>query len=47
MAELKSLIRVLEDGCREGHAAYMRTRPALLKMCDAIIAQAPAKPDAA
>jgi hypothetical protein len=40
MAELKSLIRVLEDECREGHAAYMRGRPALLKMCDAIIATA-------
>ena len=38
MAELKKLIRVLEQECREGHAAYMRARPALLKMCDAIIA---------
>jgi CHAD domain-containing protein len=38
MAELKKLIRVLEEECREGHAAYMRARPALLKMCDAIIA---------
>lgn len=38
MAELKKLIRVLEDECRAGHAAYMRARPALLKMCDAIIA---------
>jgi len=38
MAELKTLIRVLEQECREGHAAYMRTRPALLKMCDAITA---------
>ena len=38
MAELKTLIRVLEDECREGHAAYMRARPALLKMCDQIIA---------
>lgn len=37
MAELRSLIRVLEDECREGHATYMRARPALLKMCDAII----------
>jgi CHAD domain-containing protein len=37
MAELKKLIRVLEHECREGHAAYMRARPALLKMCDAII----------
>ena len=38
MAELKTLIRVLEQECREGHAAYMRTRPSLLKMCAAIIA---------
>jgi len=38
MAELKKLIRVLEDECRAGHAAYMRARPALLKTCDAIIA---------
>jgi CHAD domain-containing protein len=38
MAELKTLIRVLEQECREGHAAYMRARPSLLKMCDAIIA---------
>jgi CHAD domain-containing protein len=38
MAELKTLIRVLEDECRAGHAAYMRARPSLLKMCDAIIA---------
>ena len=36
MAELDSLIRVLEDECREGHAAYMRTRPALLKLCDSV-----------
>ena len=38
MAELNRLIRVLEDECREGHAAYMRGRPALLKLCDASIA---------
>jgi len=37
MAELDSLIRVLEDECREGHAAYMHGRPALLKLCDAVI----------
>lgn len=40
MAELTALIRVLEDECREGHAAYMRARPALLKMCEQIIAGA-------
>jgi CHAD domain-containing protein len=36
MAELKALIRVLEGECREGHAAYMRARPGLLKLCDTI-----------
>jgi CHAD domain-containing protein len=36
MAELNALIRVLEDECREGHAAYMHARPALLKLCDAV-----------
>lgn len=36
MAELKALVRVLEDECREGHAAYMRARPALLKLCDSV-----------
>lgn len=40
MAELNKLIRVLEDECREGHAAYMHARPALLKLCDGIIAAA-------
>ena len=37
MAELNALIRVLEDECREGHAAYMHARPALLRLCDAVI----------
>lgn len=36
MAELKALIRILEAECREGHAAYMRARPALLKLCDTV-----------
>ena len=40
MAELKKLIRVLEDECREGHATYMQGRPALLKLCDAVITAA-------
>lgn len=40
MAELKKLIRVLEDECREGHARYMRSRPSLVKLCDGIIAGA-------
>jgi CHAD domain-containing protein len=37
MGELNRLIRVLEDECREGHASYMQSRPALLKLCDGII----------
>jgi CHAD domain-containing protein len=36
MAELDALIRVLEDECREGHAAYMRGKAALLKLCAAV-----------
>ena len=38
MAELDALVRVLEDECREGHASYMQARPAMLKLCDGIIA---------
>ena len=37
MADVNALIRVLEDECREGHAAYMHARPAMLKLCDAVI----------
>ncbi|HWI18370.1 MAG TPA: CHAD domain-containing protein [Vicinamibacterales bacterium] len=37
MNELDKLIRALEDECREGHATYMRGRPALLKLCDSVI----------
>jgi CHAD domain-containing protein len=40
MSELNKLIRVLEDECREGHATYMRGRPALLKLCDAVAGDA-------
>ena len=40
MAELRKLIRVLEDECRAGHAAYMRARPALLKLCETVAAAA-------
>ena len=36
MSELNKLIRVLEAECREGHAAYMRARPSLLKLCDSV-----------
>ena len=37
MSELNRLIRALEDECREGHVEYMRARPALLKICDALV----------
>jgi CHAD domain-containing protein len=37
MSELDKLIRALEAECREGHAIYMHGRPALLKLCDAVI----------
>jgi CHAD domain-containing protein len=47
MSELATLIRVLEAECRKGHAAYMRGRPALVKLCDAIIAADHPKPSAA
>ncbi|MBY0495264.1 MAG: CHAD domain-containing protein [Cyanobacteria bacterium] len=47
MSELNKLIRVLEDECREGHATYMRGRPALLKLCDTVIAADHSKPSAA
>jgi len=48
MAELKTLIRVLEQECREGHAAYMRARPGLLKLCETVVAAtAPSRPTAA
>jgi CHAD domain-containing protein len=47
MAELKQLIRVLEAECRECHAVYMRARPALVKLCDAVIAAAEPKTTAA
>ena len=40
MSELNKLIRAVEDECREGHAVYMRGRPALLKLCEAVIAAA-------
>jgi CHAD domain-containing protein len=38
MAELKTLLRVLEGECRECHAAYMHARPTLLKLCDTVVA---------
>jgi CHAD domain-containing protein len=47
MSELNTLIRVLEDECREGHAAYMRGRPGLLKLCDSVMAADPLKITAA
>ncbi len=39
-AELDALVRLLEDECREGHAAYMHARPGLLKLCEDVIATA-------
>ena len=48
MSELNKLIRAVEDECREGHAAYVRGRSALLKLCDAVIDADPeSKPNAA
>jgi CHAD domain-containing protein len=47
MAELNKLVRVLEDECREGHAAYMRSRPSLVKLCDGLIAAADPRSTAA
>ncbi|HEX6165016.1 MAG TPA: CHAD domain-containing protein [Vicinamibacterales bacterium] len=47
MSELNRLIRVLEEECREGHAAYMRGRTALLELCDKIIAADHSKTSAA
>lgn len=47
MAELDALVRALEDECREGHAAYMQARPAMVKLCDSIIAATEARPTAA
>lgn len=47
MAELKTLIRVVEAECRECHAVYMRARPALLKLCESVIAAAEPKTTAA
>ena len=47
MSELNALIRVLEDECREGHAAYMRGRDALVELCDKIIAGDHARTSAA
>ena len=40
VSELDALIRRLEEECREGHASYLQTRPALLKLCDAVTAAA-------
>lgn len=47
MSELNRLIRVLEGECREGHATYMRARPALLKLCDSVTAADHLAPTAA
>ena len=40
MAELNRLIRATEAECREGHAAYMRGREQLIKLCDEVVSEA-------
>jgi hypothetical protein len=42
MSELNRLIRALEAECREGHAAYMRGRQLLIKLCDDVVVGADA-----
>jgi CHAD domain-containing protein len=37
VTELDGLVRMLEDECREKHGAYLRARPPLLELCDAVI----------
>lgn len=39
MSELNRLIRALEAECREGHAAYMHDRDALIRLCDAVVTE--------
>jgi CHAD domain-containing protein len=39
MAELNKLVRALEAECRQGHAAYMQGREALIKLCDEVIGE--------
>jgi CHAD domain-containing protein len=34
--ELDSLVRTLEDECRQQHAVYMRRRSSILKLCEAL-----------
>lgn len=46
-AELDQLVRVLEDECRQRHADYMHARPAMLRLCESVIADSSARPDAA
>jgi CHAD domain-containing protein len=46
-SELDALIRLLEDECRQGHASYMHSRAALLKLCENVIDDsAPRRPTA-
>ena len=37
-SELDTLVRTLEAECRQDHATYMRRRPSILKLCDALTA---------
>jgi len=44
-AELDSLIRLLEDECRQGHATYMHARASTLRLCEGVIEDsAPKRP---
>ena len=38
VAELDTLIRLLEEECRQGHAVYMHARASTLKLCENVIA---------
>jgi hypothetical protein len=36
-SELDSLVRVLEEECREGHAAFLKQRAAIMELCRLVI----------
>jgi CHAD domain-containing protein len=38
-SELDTLIRTLEAECRNDHASYMRRRPAIMKLCEALASE--------
>jgi CHAD domain-containing protein len=37
VVELDALVRALEQECREEHAAYMRSRPGIVQLCERIV----------